>query len=123
LVVDDDEATRELLRELLGRAGAQVVTGSSAGDALEAVKRRRPHLIIADIGMPQEDGLTLMRRIRALDGNDGHIPSIALSAYTRGEDQQAARDAGFSLFMAKPASPQDILIAAQSLLVNDSANV
>src|SRR6185503_4807462 len=64
LVVDDDSATRELLSGLIGRTGAVVATAASAAEALEEIKRRPPALIVADIGLPGEDGCALMRRVR-----------------------------------------------------------
>lgn len=116
LVIDDDESTRELLRDLIGRAGARVIVTGSVAAALAALQQRWPDLIIADIGLPGEDGLSLMRRVRAMDQRAAAVPAIALSAYTRPEDRQAAEDAGFSRFIAKPAAPQDVLLALQSLL-------
>ena len=75
-----------------------------------------PDLLIADIGMPDEDGYSLMRRIRALPGAVGAIPAIALSAYTRAEARGSAEDAGFTRFIPKPATPQDLLRAIDALL-------
>jgi signal transduction histidine kinase/ActR/RegA family two-component response regulator len=109
LVVDDDAATRELLADLFERAGASVVSVDSASAAMSEVCRCAPDAIIADIGMPGEDGFSLMRRIRSLPPPAGRVPAIALSAYTRGEDQDAAHEAGFSTFIAKPATPQQLL--------------
>ena len=120
LVVDDDEATRDLLREMLGRTGAVVFPAASAHEAIELLRSERVDLIIADIGMPDEDGMSLMRRVRALPAL-ADVPSIALSAYTRPEDRSAATDAGFTTFIAKPASPQDVLAAVQSLVGDHAA--
>jgi signal transduction histidine kinase/ActR/RegA family two-component response regulator len=116
LVVDDDVATRELLGDLLHRAGASVVSAGSVAEALDEVARNLPDLIIADIGMPQEDGLSLMRRIRSLPPPTGVVRAIALSAYTRAEDQEAALQAGFGAFIAKPATPQQLLRALDTTL-------
>ncbi|HEX6974405.1 MAG TPA: ATP-binding protein [Vicinamibacterales bacterium] len=116
LVVDDDAATRELLAELFEHAGAQVRTADSAMKAFDEVQRAAPDLMIADIGMKGEDGCTLMRRIRQLPAPAGQVPSIALSAYTRQEDRESTRAAGFTDFVGKPAAPQDLLIAVQRLL-------
>jgi signal transduction histidine kinase/CheY-like chemotaxis protein len=116
LVVDDDAATRELLTQLFERTGASVETAASARLALSMIVRTPPHLLIADIGMPNEDGYALMRRVRALPGQLHTVPAIALSAYTRAEDRDAARDAGFTRFIAKPATPQLILRTVDELL-------
>jgi CheY-like chemotaxis protein/two-component sensor histidine kinase len=116
LVVDDDTTTRELLGEMFDEAMADVATADSAAAAYAAVEARRPDLIIADIGLPGEDGNSLMRRIRQLPGPSGQVPAIALSAYTRSEDRELARDAGFTEFLGKPASPEDLLSAVHRLL-------
>lgn len=116
LVVDDDAATRELLAELFQHAGAHVRTADSAAVAFDEVRRATPDVIIADIGMSGEDGCTLMRRIRQLPGAAGQVPAIALSAYTRHEDRESTREAGFSDFVGKPAAPQELLSAVERLL-------
>jgi signal transduction histidine kinase/CheY-like chemotaxis protein len=115
LVVDDDSATRELLSGLIGRAGAVVATAASAAEALEQIKTTPPQLIVADIGLPGEDGCALMRQVRALPAPAGGVPAIALSAYTRAEDRESARQAGFTSFIAKPATPQELLRALSAL--------
>ena len=120
LVVDDDVATRELLRDLFERVGATVVTAASAAAAIDELLHHAPDAIVADIGMPGEDGFSLMRRIRALPPPGGLVPAIALSAYTRGEDQDAARRAGFSAFIAKPATPQQLLEGVYGVLRGSS---
>ena len=116
LVVDDDAATRELLSDLFERAEANVVTADSAASGFAAFERGAPDVLIADIGLPGEDGLSLMRRIRSASGPEGGIPAIALSAYTRVEDRDAAYAAGFTDFVGKPAAPQDLLHAVQRVL-------
>ncbi len=116
LVVDDDAATRELLANVLERAGASVDTAESPVGALASIDRRPPDLVIADIGMPEQDGYSLIRRIRALPGAVRNVPAIALSAYTRAEDREAAADAGFTRFVPKPATPQHLLETLDGLL-------
>jgi signal transduction histidine kinase/CheY-like chemotaxis protein len=116
LVVDDDAATRELLSELFRGAEADVVTADSAAAALAAFERETPDVLIADIGLPGEDGLSLMRRIRSSLGGTRTVPSIALSAYTRLEDRDAAYAAGFTAFIGKPAAPQDLLSTVKRVL-------
>jgi CheY-like chemotaxis protein len=78
--------------------------------------RHPPDVIIADIGMPGEDGNSLMRRIRAVPPPIGEVPAIALSAYTRAQDRAAAKAAGFTEFMGKPAPPHALLRAVERLL-------
>jgi signal transduction histidine kinase/ActR/RegA family two-component response regulator len=122
LVVDDDGATRDLLANMIGRTGASVDLAASAAEAIDAIRRTTPTAIIADIGMPGEDGYSLMRRVRALPGPARDVPAIALSAYTRAEDRLAARDAGFTSFVAKPATPQQILRALETVIQPSEAD-
>jgi CheY-like chemotaxis protein len=116
LVVDDDATTRELLKELFTRAQADVVVADSAAAAFEALTQAPPDVMIADIGMPEEDGYSLIARIRRLPAPAGRVPAIALSAYTRSDDRALAQTAGFTEFIGKPASPQDLLSAVDRLL-------
>jgi len=117
LVVDDDPSTRELLTVVLTRCDARVVAAGSAAAAFDALQREVPALVVADIGMPGEDGLSLMRRIRALPaGRGGRVPALALSAYARGEDKERARQSGFDEFLAKPAAPADVVRSVERLL-------
>jgi len=115
LVVDDDAATRELLSEFLTDAGARVSTADCAAAAFAAIRKDPPHVIVADLRMPGEDGCSLMRRVRSLPTPAGNVPAVALSAYTRAEDRTSAQEAGFSTFIAKPARSQELLGALQAL--------
>jgi signal transduction histidine kinase/ActR/RegA family two-component response regulator len=116
LIVDDDAATRELLANLIGRTGASVDVAESVATAMQSIRSRTPTAIITDIGMPAEDGYSLMRRIRALPPPACDVPAIALSAYTRAEDRGAAQEAGFASFIAKPATPQQLLRALETVV-------
>ena len=117
LVVDDDGSTRELLTTVLTRAGALVTTAGSAAEAISCIDAHVPDILVADIGMPGEDGLSLCRRIRARPPeHGGSVPAIALSAYTRAEDRAAASKAGFNGFVAKPTTPSELLEALAALL-------
>jgi CheY-like chemotaxis protein len=117
LVVEDDEDARELVVTVLEDAGAIVASADSAAAGFDAVRDFQPQLLVSDIGMPDEDGYSLMRRVRALGVvAGGGIPSIALTAYTRAEDRAKALRAGFSLHMAKPIRPSDLVSAIASLV-------
>jgi len=102
LLVDDAADTLEVLEQILAQAGAITMAASSATMALALLERERPDVIVSDIGMPDIDGLELMRRIRSRAGADGTIPAIALSALTRAEDRELALRTGFSDYLAKP---------------------
>ena len=117
LAVDDDPDANELLKALLISAGAIVETASSAAEALGALGRFRPHLLLSDIGMPGEDGYSLIRKVRALGPNaGGNIPAAALTAYTRNEDRAKALAAGFNMHIGKPADPGQLVSALTGLL-------
>jgi len=103
LVVDDDADTREMLRTVLERHGARVTTASSARDTLAVLPALKPDVLVSDIGMPEEDGYALIRRVRALSSEQGgDIPAIALTGYVRVEDRIRALAAGYQMFVPKP---------------------
>ena len=106
LVVDDDKDTLELLEWVLKRAGAEVTAVSSAKAAMEALERDRPTILVSDIAMPEEDGLGLMRRIRALPKErGGRIPAVALTAHSMVQDRLQSLRAGFQSHVPKPVVP------------------
>jgi CheY-like chemotaxis protein len=116
LVVEDDADARELVTTILEDAGAEVESAPSAAMGFDAVRRFHPQLLVSDIGMPDEDGYSLIRRVRALGEDEGGaIPSIALTAYTRREDRDKAIGAGFTLHMGKPVSPLALITAVRAL--------
>jgi len=98
LVVDDDPDAREVLRAMLEDAGATVATTASAIETRAIMGHLRPDLLIADIGMPNEDGYSLIRSVRALESDlTGHVPAIALTAHARAEDIDRAFASGFQI--------------------------
>jgi signal transduction histidine kinase/ActR/RegA family two-component response regulator len=116
LVVDDDEDSLEVLREILEGAGAQVATAVSVRAALAAFGERPPDVLLSDIGMPGEDGYALIRRVRALGPEEGgRVPAAALTAYTQAEDRIQAREAGFQVWLSKPIQPDDLTVAVARL--------
>jgi CheY-like chemotaxis protein len=115
LVVDDEPDARSLIERLLRECEATVTTAGSAREALERVVREKPDVLLSDIGMPKEDGYTLIRRIRALGGDKGRIPAIALTAYARAEDQSKAIAAGYQMHLAKPVEAAKLVAMVASL--------
>jgi len=110
LAVDDDAETRQLLDAVLTRAGAGVRTASSSAEALTILDSWLPNVLVADLAMPDEDGLALIRRLRARPAaQGGQIPAVALSAFARGEDQKRAFNAGYQVHLAKPAEPAHLV--------------
>ncbi|HVF89261.1 MAG TPA: GAF domain-containing protein [Blastocatellia bacterium] len=116
LVIDDEADARELLKAMLIPCGAEVLTASSAAEAIEGVKEWKPDLIVSDIGMPGEDGYSLIRRVRALESKEsGNIPAIALTAYARSEDRIRVLASGYQLHLPKPVEVQELAMAIASL--------
>ncbi len=109
LLVDDDADGRQVIGEQLRQAGAEVSEAESASTALAVLPLLLPDVIISDIGMPEQDGLELMRLVRLLPPESGGgIPAIALTAYGRDEDRAAALQAGYQLHLPKPVPVADL---------------
>jgi signal transduction histidine kinase len=119
LVVDDDRDTRDLLTQALSASGARVTTADSAEQAFRRLDTEAPDILISDIGMPDEDGFSLIRRIRELPGDTRHIPAIALTAYARPEDRDEALDAGYQMYFAKPVEIADLQTGLATLARRD----
>ncbi|HEY7513782.1 MAG TPA: ATP-binding protein, partial [Vicinamibacteria bacterium] len=116
LIVDDEEDGREALALALATRGADVITASSAPEGLRQLVTRRPHVVLADIGMPGEDGYSLMRKIRKLaPGEGGKTPVIALTAYASAADRVRCFQAGFHLHLPKPVDLGELLSAVARL--------
>lgn len=107
LVVEDDEDTRELLKILLQSNGANVRAVGSVPEALLAYDDCRPDVLIADIGMPDYNGYTLIGRVRAVDRErrGKMVPAIALTAFATPMDRDTVLSAGFQAHVAKPFEP------------------
>jgi signal transduction histidine kinase/ActR/RegA family two-component response regulator len=115
LVVEDDRDARELLARELSRQGAQVVLTASAEEARAQLSVQPPDAIVSDIGMPEEDGLTFLRRLRR-EPQHRHIPAIALSAYASTADHVEALKAGYADHLAKPVSSSELARAITAAL-------
>ena len=106
LVVEDEPDTLEILRVALGQYGAQVRTASSSACALEAFSEWQPDVLVSDLGMPGEDGFTLIREVRSLaPERGGAVPAAALTAYVREEDRLRTLEAGYQAHVPKPIEP------------------
>ncbi|HEV7300230.1 MAG TPA: ATP-binding protein [Tepidisphaeraceae bacterium] len=117
LVVDDEADGRTVVRRLLEECGAIVRTASSAGEAFDFYRSEAPDVLVSDIGMPKEDGYSLIRRIRALDPTQGgKVPAVALTAYARPEDRIRAVQAGFQMHVVKPVEPAELITMVASLV-------
>ncbi|MDP9036330.1 MAG: ATP-binding protein [Myxococcota bacterium] len=116
LVVDDEEDGRELLAEMLTEQGAHVHVAASGAEALDKFGAVRPDVLVSDIGMPQIDGYSLIRKIRALPAQlGGRTPAVALTAYARKEDAQRAFAAGYQTHVSKPAELAELATVIANL--------
>jgi CheY-like chemotaxis protein/anti-sigma regulatory factor (Ser/Thr protein kinase) len=110
LVVDDEADTRGLIVTLLELSGAVVEQADGAAAALAAIERRVPDVMISDLAMPGQDGLTLLRGLRRLPPErGGAVRAVALTAYARSEDRARALAAGFDAHVGKPIDPAELL--------------
>jgi PAS domain S-box-containing protein len=122
LAVDDEPDALGLLTDVLEAAGAEVTTATSAAKALEVIGPFNPHVMVADIGMPEMDGYELIRRIRAsAEPGVRDVPAAALTAFARSEDRTKALQNGFEMHLAKPVDPGE-LVASVSTLVRRYRN-
>jgi signal transduction histidine kinase/ActR/RegA family two-component response regulator len=116
LLVDDNEDTLAILTAVLGQYHATVQTASSAAAALEALQWYKPDVLVSDLAMPDEDGYTLIEKVRALESESAkRTPAVALTAYVRVEDRVRALSAGFNMFVPKPVEPSELITAVANL--------
>jgi hypothetical protein len=116
LIVDDEADARELVSTVLQFQGAEVAIASSVSEALAQLAAFQPQVLVSDIGMPREDGYSLMRRVRSLPlEQGGRIPAVALTAYARAEDRRRALMVGFQSHVAKPVNPAELVMVVASL--------
>ncbi len=116
LVVDDEPDARALMRRVLENCDATVLVAATAAEAMVILQAQRPDVLVSDIGMPQEDGYSLIRRIRALKPEDGGTtPAVALTAYARAQDRMKAVMAGFQHHVTKPVDPAELITMVASL--------
>jgi signal transduction histidine kinase/ActR/RegA family two-component response regulator len=116
LVVDDDAENRTVVAACLEQHGANVIAAASAAEGFDVLQRRRVDVLLADVAMPDEDGYTLVRRVRALPSAAvAMIPAAALTAFARDEDRQEALRAGFQMHLTKPIDAASLVSAVSSL--------
>jgi CheY-like chemotaxis protein len=117
LLVEDDEDTRRLLGTMLKRQGAEVTSAASVADAFRLFSERRPDVLVSDIGMPDEDGYELIRKIRALSTEESRsVPALAVTGYATRKDRERSLSAGYQQHMAKPIEQDDLIAAIARLL-------
>ena len=118
LLVEDETMARAATQQLLVQYGAQVRVSSGAAVAREAYQIRRPDLIVADVGMPEEDGNELLASIRQIEREQGisRIPAVAVTAFARAEDRDRAIAAGFDAHLPKPVDPERLVAVIAKLV-------
>ncbi len=116
LVVDDEADTRDFITTVLAECGAEVKAVESAAKVLEAISQWQPDILVSDIGMPEEDGYSLLCKVRALESKrERQIPAVALTAYARVEDRIQALSAGFGQHVTKPVEPAELVAVIANL--------
>ncbi|HEV7374246.1 MAG TPA: ATP-binding protein [Pyrinomonadaceae bacterium] len=116
LLVDDDQDTLHMLAVVLTAYRATVQTATSAAEAMEVLQWYKPDVMVSDLAMPDEDGYSLIGKLRAMDAKSGRqTPAVALTAYVRVEDRVRALSAGFNMFVPKPVEPNELIIAIANL--------
>jgi signal transduction histidine kinase len=116
LVVDDNTDGRALTSMVLTQAGASVKAAASVREALQMLEGERPDVLVSDIGLPDEDGLTLIRQIRQGEAeHGGFLPAVALTGYARAEDRARSLAAGFQAHVPKPVDPAELTAAIATI--------
>ena len=110
LVVDDEADTREILMAILVKCGADVESAESVSEALKRLEEGNFNVLVSDIGMPEEDGYELIRKVRELPKERGRrLPAVALTAYARAEDRVRVLRSGYQIHVSKPVEPTELI--------------
>jgi hypothetical protein len=121
LLVDDEPEARQIISTVLTRTGADVKTCNSAREALTKLVEWGPDVLLSDIAMPDEDGYSFIKKVRALPrAKGGEIPAAALTAYARDEDRRLALASGYQMHIAKPISSSQLVLMISTLAGRES---
>jgi CheY-like chemotaxis protein len=120
LIVDDFDDTRLLLRTWLAKKGYRVIEAENGKEAVATAKSKRPNLIIMDVEMPELDGLSATRQIRALSGFE-QVPIVAVSAYGADQFRADALEAGCNEYVSTPFEPEELEKLIMSLIENSTS--
>jgi two-component system, cell cycle response regulator DivK len=115
LVVEDQPDNRQIIRDMLAPTGYEITEVENGEDALAAIARQRPDLILMDIQLPVMDGYEATRRIKA-DPALRSIPIIAVTSYALSGEEKKARAAGCDEYVPKPFSPRELLVKIRNFL-------
>ncbi|MDB9339188.1 ATP-binding protein [Nodularia spumigena] len=121
LVVDDEMDTRDFITTVLQQCQAEVKAVKSVSEALQVILDWKPDVLVGDIAMPEEDGYSLIRKVRSQPPEQGgKIPAAALTAYARAEDRTRAIQEGYQLHLPKPIEPAELATVVASLVIRNS---
>ena len=115
LYVEDNEANRKIVRQLLKNTSYALIEACDGEAGVAVALERRPDLILMDIQLPKISGLEATRRLRA-EPNTANTPIIAITSFALSGDDQKAKEAGATAYLAKPYSPRDLLALIRKLL-------
>ena len=115
LVVEDNEPSRKLVRDVLKFKGYEIIEAESGEDAVRLAQERRPSLVLMDIRLPGMDGIEALGRLRA-EPDTRSIPVLAMTASVMLEHRQRIMDAGFDAFQSKPINVKEFMAAVEQLL-------
>jgi PAS domain S-box-containing protein len=122
LVVDDEPDNREFLTVILSGCGTSPIAAASVAEAIEILEHSQPDILVSDIGMPIEDGYSLIRKIRAAEsGTTKHLPAVALTAYATEQDRNRAIEAGYDEHLTKPIDPDRFVAVLVKLTGSNSS--
>jgi signal transduction histidine kinase/CheY-like chemotaxis protein len=115
LAIDDDPDALEVIAEILGGRGAEVLTARSAREGLAILKRWRPNVLVCDIEMPEENGYDFIASVRANAEVEAWLPAVAVTGHARVEDRVRAIRAGFTSHIPKPVEPMELIAVVEAL--------
>ena len=123
LVVDDDSDTRQMLKAVLSECQADVIIAASAAEAIKEIERRKPDVLVSDLGMPEQDGYELIRKVRETESGDtARIPALALTAHAKAEDRVRALAGGYQVHLSKPVEPAEFVLVVANLAGRAQSN-
>ena len=116
LVIDDNIDTLELVAVILEQYATEVITATSATEAMQVIAQSKPDVLVSDIAMPGVDGYSLIRQVRTLSSEQGGmIPAVALTAYASEEQRTLALESGFQMHVSKPVDPAELVAVVVKL--------
>jgi signal transduction histidine kinase len=116
LAIDDDPDTLTITRHVLEMYGARVTTAGNAGEGLALLDQAPYDVLLSDIGMPGEDGFSLITRVRNSSGPNWNIPASSVTAFARSQDREKALLSGFDAHLVKPIEPGELVAVVISLV-------